>query len=196
MSLLIIGLILFLGMHSMRFVAPGVRQNVIDKAGDKAWIGIASIVSLVGLYLIVQGYGTARLEPFWLQRIWMSPPWTAHVAALFMLVAFIILAAAFVPNNHIKAMFGHPMVISVKVWAIAHLFANGTRADVILFGAFLIWSVLSFRAARQRDKAEGVVRAPGRGGMTALTVVVGVAAYLVFAFYLHMLLIGRGVTLG
>jgi uncharacterized membrane protein len=113
-----------------------------------------------------------------------------HVAALLTLVAFVMLAAAYVPRNAIKARLKHPMVLGTKVWAFAHLIANNTLADLVLFGAFLVWAVLDFRSARQRDAAAGTVYAPGTAAMTAVTVVVGVVAWAVFAFWLHAAWIG------
>ena len=104
--------------------------------------------------------------------------------------AFVLVAAAYVPGNRIRAVVGHPMVAGVKAWAVAHLLANGTLADVVLFGAFLAWAVLDFRAARRRDRAAG--RVPGRGGPAGdgLVVAIGLGAWAAFAFWLHGALIG------
>lgn len=190
MFVMILGLVLFLGMHSTRIFADDWRRARIDQFGEKAWTGFASVLSLVGFILIVWGYGMARVDPTWL---WVPPLWTFHVTALFNLVAFIILAAAFVPNNHIKARLGHPMVIAVKVWALGHLFANGTLADVILFGSLLVWAVLSFRAARKRDSAQGMAPAAATLKADAITVVVGLVGYLAFSLFLHEWLIGKPV---
>ena len=107
-----------------------------------------------------------------------------------MLFAFILLAAAYVPKNGIKSWLHHPMVLSVKVWALAHLLANHTLADLLLFGSFLVWAVLDFRAARSRDRAGDVSYAPGTMGGTVVTLVVGVVAWAVFAFWAHGFLFG------
>jgi uncharacterized membrane protein len=120
----------------------------------------------------------------------VPPRWTRHLAALLTLPAFVLLVAAYVPGNSIKARLHHPMVLGVKVWALSHLIANQTLAEALLFGGFLLWAVLSFRAARARDAAAGVVYAPGRVGPTAVTVAAGVGAWLVFALWAHEALIG------
>ena len=187
MSLLILGLVLFLGVHSVRIVAEPWRTRMRARLGENGWKGVYTLVSLAGLALIVWGYGAARQQPM---VLWASPTWTRHLAALLTLPAFVMLVAAYVPGNAIKARLHHPMVLSVKVWALAHLLANNTLADVLLFGAFLVWAVLNFRAARQRDRASNVVYPPGRAGPTVVTVVVGVAAWAAFAFWGHAALIG------
>jgi uncharacterized membrane protein len=187
MAILILGLVLFLGLHSTRVVAEGPRAAFIAKHGPRAWKGLYTVVSLVGFALLVWGYGLARQQPV---VLWASPTWLRHVAALLTLVAFVLLAAAYVPGNGIKARLHHPMTLGVKVWALAHLIANNTLADVLLFGGFLAWSVAVFAAARRRDRAAGVVHASGRASKTAVAVVVGVVAWVLFAFWLHGWLIG------
>ena len=191
MTLLIIGLLLFLGVHSMRIVADDFRSAQIARIGPLAWKGLYTLASLVGFGLIVWGYGIARQQPV---VLWPSPTWLRHVAALLMLVSFVFLAAAYVPGNGFKARLGHPMVLGVKAWALAHLLANNTLADLLLFGSFLVWAVLSFRAAKARDRAEGVQRSVGSGVRTAITVAVGVAAWAAFAFFAHRPLIGVSVA--
>ena len=115
---------------------------------------------------------------------------TVAVAGLLMLLSFILLAAANVPGNAIKARVGHPMVAGVKVWAFAHLLANGTLADVILFGSFLVWAIINFIASRKRDRAAGVTYPVGGASRTVITLVAGTAMWAVFAFWLHRMLIG------
>ena len=187
MSALILGLLMFLGMHSTRIFAEGWRSQVIARRGEGAWKGLYTVVSLVGFGLIIWGYGQARLAP---QVLWASPVWTRHLASLLVLVALVLLAAAYVPGNAIKSRLHHPMVLGVKVWALAHLLANNTVADLLLFGGFLVWAVLDFRSARQRDRAAGTVYRAGQAGATALTVGLGVLLWAVFAFWLHTLLFG------
>ena len=187
MSALILGLLMFLGMHSARIFAEGWRTQVIATRGPGAWKGLYTVVSLVGFGLIVWGYGQARLAPV---VLWGSPAWTRHLASLLVLVAMVLLAAAYVPRNGIKARVHHPMVLAVKVWALAHLLANNTLADVLLFGGFLLWSVLDFRAARQRDRAAGTVYPAGTLAGSLAAVVVGCAAWAAFAFWLHLPLFG------
>lgn len=187
MAALILGLVLFLGAHSVRIFIPGVRTALLEKLGEGTWKGLFSVVSLAGFALIVWGYGQARLAPVWL---WISPIWSYHLAALLMLLAFVLLAAAYIPGNRIKARLGHPMLLATKVWALAHLIANGTLADVLLFGGFLVWAIADFAVSRRRDRAEGVTY-PALGiGRDMAVLVAGLVGYVVFAFWLHGLLIG------
>ena len=191
MTLLIIGLLLFLGVHSVRIVAEDFRSAQIARIGPVAWKGLFAVASLVGFGLLVWGYGIARQQPV---VLWPSPAWLRPAAALLMLVSFVFLAATYVPGNGIKARLQHPMVLGVKVWALAHLLANNTLADLILFGSFLIWAVFSFRAAKARDRAAGTSRAAGSAARTVITVVVGAAAWAAFALLAHRPLIGVGVA--
>lgn len=187
MLVLVIGLVLFLGVHSVRIVSDPWRSQMLARMGEGAWKGLYSLVSVIGLALIVWGYGLARQQPV---VLWMPPVGMRHAAALLTLVAFVLLVAAYVPRNGIRARLRHPMVLGVKVWALAHLLSNGTVADVLLFGGFLAWAVASFRAARQRDRALGTTYPPGTAAATGITVVVGVAAWAAFAFWAHAWLIG------
>ncbi len=187
MLMLIAGLVIFLGLHSSRVFAEGFRTSIISKRGENAWKGIYSILSLAGFVLIIYGYGDSRLAPI---NLWNPPVWTRHVAALLMLVAFIFLAAAYIPKNPIKARVGHPMLIGTKVWAGAHLLANGNVGDVLLFGGFLVWAVLCFRASKKRDRVEGKTYPSGSATTLVATIVVGIVLWAAFAFYLHAALIG------
>ena len=187
MIYLIFGLVIFLGVHSTRMVAGDWRTRTRARVGAGAFKGVYSLASLLGLALIIWGYGVARQQPV---LLWSPPAAMRHVAALLTLISFVLLAAAYVPGNAIKARVHHPMVLGVKVWALAHLLANGTVAHVVLFGSFLAWAVWNFIASRKRDRAEGTVYPPGRSGATAITVVAGVVAWAVFALLLHGWLIG------
>ncbi len=185
MTLLILGLLVFLGVHSVRIFAESWRVRQVAKLGANPWKGLYSLASLVGFAMIVWGYGMARGEPV---VIWSPPVWTRHLAALLTVFTFVLVVAAYIPRNMIKAKLHHPMILGIKVWALAHLLANGMLADIILFGAFLVWAALDFRAARARDR--GVAYAAGAAGGTAITMVVGVVAWAAFAFWLHARLIG------
>ncbi len=187
MLILTVGLVLFLGVHSARVFTPAWRERFMAERGANAFKGFYTVVSLVGFVLVVWGYGLARQQP---TVLWVPPVAMRHIAALLTLLAFVLLAAAYVPGNHIKARLHHPMTLGVKVWALAHLLANGSLADVLLFGGFLVWSALVFRAARQRDRNERVQYAAGAALPTVATVVVGVVAWVVFALWLHLWLIG------
>lgn len=187
MTILILGLVLFLGIHSSRILAPALRNRVIAQRGEGAWKGPYALLSLAGFALIIWGYGLARQDPV---LLWTPPVWTRHLAALLVLLAFVLVTAAYVPGNGIKARLHHPMVLGVKVWAFAHLIANQTLADALLFGSFLVWAILAFAASRRRDRVEGTVYPPGLAGRTALTVVIGIVGWAVFAFWGHAWLIG------
>jgi uncharacterized membrane protein len=184
---LIAGLSLFLGVHSVRIVADGWRSAQIAQRGESVWKLSYTALSLLGLGLIIWGYGQARLSP---QVLWATPKGMNHLAALLTLVSFVFLVAAYVPRNAIKARLKHPMVLGVKVWALAHLVANNTVADLLLFGGFLVWAVLCFRAARQRDRVNPPAAIEARPLNTALTVIVGVVAWALFAFVGHAALTG------
>lgn len=187
MGWLLTGLLIFLGAHSVRIFADDWRAAAIARIGLNRWKAVYSAASLAGFVLIVWGYAIARADPI---DLWMPPSWARPVAAGLSLVAFVLWAAAYIPGNRIKAALGHPMIIGVKLWALAHLFANGRLADVVLFGAFLVWAVLDFRAARRRDRAAGTRYPVGTVGRDVATVVAGFAAGWVFAHYLHGWLIG------
>jgi uncharacterized membrane protein len=137
--------------------------------------------------LIVWGFGLARRNPVYL---WEAPMGMRHLAGALLLIAFVLLVATYVPRNSIKARLHHPMVLAVMVWALAHLLANGNLADVVLFGSFLVWAVFSFLAARQRDRVAGTVYPAGTMAATAITVVVGLAFWALFAFWAHGYLFG------
>ena len=134
MTLLILGLLIFLGVHSTSIFAPGWRTAQIKRRGDAAWKGVYALVSLAGFALLIYGYGVARQLPV---VLYTPPTFTRHIALLLMLPVFPLLFAAYLPGR-IKAAAKHPMLLAVKLWALAHLLANGTLHDVILFGAFLV----------------------------------------------------------
>ena len=187
MSVLILGLVLFLGVHSTRIFADGWRTAMIRRLGALKWKGLYTLLSLAGFALVVWGFGLARQQPV---ALWSPPFYMRHVAWLLTLIAFVLLAAAYVPRNAIKARLHHPMVLGVMFWAAAHLLTNGNRAHAVLFGSFLVWAVLSFFAARKRDRAAGTSYRAGTTSGTAMTVLAGIAAWAAFAFWAHGLLIG------
>ena len=184
---LLAGLILFLGVHSTRMLADEWRTRSIERIGAKPWKGLYALASLAGFVLLVWGFGVARQQPV---QLWSPPVGMRHLASALTWVAFVLLAAAEVPGNHIKARLHHPMLLGTKVWALAHLLVNGTLAGALLFGSFLIWSVILFASSRRRDRRLAVVYAPGTAARTAIVLVTGTLAWAVFAFWLHGLLIG------
>jgi len=187
MQLLILGLVLFLVTHSVRIFADGWRTRSIARIGEKPWKAIVAVLSLVSLVLIVWGFGQARMHP---HLLYAPSAMMRHLNSLFTLVAMIFIAAAFVPRNHFKAMFGHPMILGVKAWAFGHLLAIGYLRDLLLFGTFLAWAIVAYMAARRRDRAAGVHYQDGSIGGDVIAIVVGVAIWALFAFWLHLKLIG------
>jgi uncharacterized membrane protein len=187
MTYLIAGLVVFIGLHSLRVFAGNWRTQMVTRVGEGAWKGGYSLVALAGFMMLLWGYGMARQQPI---VLWNPPAAMRHVAALLTLPAFILLVATYVPGNHFKAWLHHPTLLATKLWAAAHLLANGTLADTVLFGSFLIWSIYTFAASRRRDRREQTVYAAGRTGPTVVTVFVGTGAWLLFALWLHQALIG------
>ena len=182
MTLLIVGVILFFGVHSVRIFADSWRSAQIARIGEGPWKGLYALASIVGVVLLVWGFGRARAATV---VLWSPPFWTHYVAAVLVLIAFVLVVAAYVPRTRIKSKLHHPMVLGVKVWAFAHLISNGTLADVVLFGSFLVWAIADFAASRRRDRIAGTVYPPGTATKDAVAVVVGVVAWAVFAFWLH-----------
>lgn len=187
MSVLILGLLVFLGVHSLRIFADGWRNRQIARLGGKRWKGLFALVSLIGFVLICWGFGLARQHPV---LLYVPPLPLRHLNALFTLVAFVLFVAARVPRNRIKAKLHHPQLLAAKVWAFGHLLATGMLHDVVLFGAFLAWAIVLFAVSRRHDRMAGTVYPAGSIKGDALTVVIGVVAWLAFALWLHVWLIG------
>ncbi|MEP6998101.1 MAG: NnrU family protein [Betaproteobacteria bacterium] len=187
MSLLILGLIVFLGAHSLRIFADSWRTAQVARMGEGPWKGLYSLVSIAGFVLLIWGFGRARADT---TVLWQPPSWTHYVAALFTLVAFVLVVAAYVRGTRIKSVLHHPMILGAKSWAFGHLIANGTLADVVLFGGFLVWAIVDFGASRRRDRAVATVYPAGTAGRDAIAIAIGVLAWAVFAFYLHERWIG------
>lgn len=184
MTYLVLGLILFLGGHSISIVAPGWRDRAAARIGN-AWRGIYSLVSFAGIALIVWGYGMARDNPV---LLYTSPAWTRYLAAVLMLPVFPTFIAAYFPGR-IKSALQHPMLVSVMFWSTAHLVATGTLSNVVLFGSFLAWAVvdrISYGWRTQRP----IRTAPPRKFNDVIAIVAGLAVYAIFAFWLHARWIG------
>jgi uncharacterized membrane protein len=187
MVILIVGLALFLGIHSIRMGPDSLRAGLEGRLGVGGYKGVYSLVALAGFALVIWGYGQARLAPV---VLWTPPTFARHGSLLLMLLSMILLVAAYIPNNALKQRLHHPMVLAVKVWALAHLIANGNLADGVLFGSFLIWAIFNFRAARQRDRAAGLTPTPAKTSATVITVLVGTAAWAALLMGVHRALIG------
>ena len=187
MTLMIIGLLIFLGSHSLNIFAPAWREQQISQRGAVPFKVVYAVVALAGLWLAIVGYGQMRMSA---GPLWNPPMGLRHLVALLMLPSFILLVAAYLPANHLKARLGHPMLMAVKIWAFAHLLANGRLGDIIFFGAFLAWAVVLYIRLRKKDRANGTAYPAGSLPNTLATVAIGVVLWFVFAFYLHVHLIG------
>lgn len=183
MILLIIGLVIFLGLHSMRIVAEDFRERTIRRVGENGWKGLYSLASLIGFVLIVWGFGEARWAA---PSLWSPPIWTRHIALLLMLISMILLAAYGLKTSWIAVAVHHPMLWGVFVWALAHLIANGTAADVVLFGAFLIWSVADLSSSYARDRANATIYPAPTTSATIGAIVLGALFWVVLLAGLHL----------
>ena len=187
--LLILGLVLFLGIHSVSIVSASGRHRLVQQMGEGPWKGLYSLVSLAGFVLIVVGYGAAREAPVVLYTL---PNGFRHLAAVLMLPVFVLLLAAYLPGR-IQRAAKHPMLLAVKLWALAHLLANGTLADVLLFGGFLAWAVVD-RISVKKRAAAGLLRPgpvlPGSKANDAIALVGGLGLYVLFVVWAHAWLIG------
>ncbi|MFC3693283.1 NnrU family protein [Chenggangzhangella methanolivorans] len=184
MALLILGLALFLGAHLVTR-ARGVRAGLIARFGEGGYKAAYSLVSLAGLVLIVIGWQAAPYI-----EIWSPPAWTRHVVILLMWPVFVLLAAYRLPG-HIRARAKHPMLAAVKLWATAHLIANGDLASMLLFGSFLAWGVVARIGLKRQERATGAPPRPASWQNDVIALVIGTAIYLLFGTFLHPLLIGR-----
>ena len=185
MLLLIIGLVLFLGIHSVSIVAEGWRDSTMQRVGEGAWKGIYSLVSLAGFGLFGWGYGEARLDPV---LLYAPPAWLRHVGMLVLLPVFPLLVAVYFPGR-IKRVAKHPMLLATKLWALAHLLMNGMLADVLLFGGFLIWAIAD-RISMKRRTQRPLPSLPESKINDVIVFVVGIGIYFVFVKWLHTVLIG------
>lgn len=185
MTLLLIGLLLLLGVHSLSIVAPRWRDAMAARIGEYPWKGVYTLIAVVGFVLIVKGYAAARLDP---TLLYAPAPWLRHVAFALLLPVFPLLLATYLPGR-IKRAAKHPTLLATKLWALAHLLANGMLADVVLFGGFLAWAVAD-RISLERRPARAVPALPGSRANDAIAIVGGLAIYAAFALWLHPLLIG------
>jgi uncharacterized membrane protein len=189
MLLLILGLAVFIGTHAFT-MARGPREALIGRFGEGPYKGVYSLVSLAGLVLLGIGYDAYRAAGY--IPVWDPPRWLGHVSLLLMLAAFILFISAYVPGR-IKATLKHPMLAGLKVWALAHLLANGDLGSMLLFGSFLAWGVAARINVKHRSIASqhlGPVAAPAGLRNDAIAVVAGTVAFFAFAIWLHPWLIG------
>ena len=185
MSLLIVGLVLFLGVHSVAIVAPALRARTVQRLGEGAWKGLYALVSLIGFAMICYGFGLARPTT---PMLYAPPAWARHAALILLLPVFPLLLAAYLPGR-IKSAAKHPMLAAVKLWAFAHLLANGSLADVLLFGGFLGWAVMD-RISLKRRPAQALRTAPPGPWNDVISVVLGLAIYALLIAWAHLKLFG------
>ena len=187
MLYLVLGLVVFLGTHSLRVSGDARRDALRERLGEGRFKVVYSLLSGAGLFLVIYGFGLARETP---EVLWTPPAGMRHLTFLLTLIAMVLLVATYVPRNSIRARLRHPMVLSVKVWALAHLVANGTLAHLVLFSGFLLWSVLVFRASRKRDRALDIEYTAGALVPTAITAGLGLLLWLLTLGWLHGMVIG------
>jgi uncharacterized membrane protein len=185
MTLLVIGLILFLGVHSLSIVNDALRNRLAGAMGEWPFKAVYGLISLIGLVLIIQGYSAARLDP---TLVYAPPGGLRHLAMLLLVPIFPLLLAAYLPGR-ISRTLKHPMLVAVKLWALAHLLANGMLHDVVLFGAFLAWAVAD-RISLKRRTPRKVPSLPATGMNDAIAVVAGLALYAVTVMWAHQQLFG------
>ena len=181
---LIIGLAVFLGIHSVRIFAPGWREARIAAMGDNGWRGIYSLVSLAGLILIIWGYSLAQSVT---AVLYVTPFWMVHLNILLMALSFVAMAVFAAPAGRLKAILKHPMLLSVKLWAVAHLLVNGDVASILLFGTFLVWAIADRISVKRRGTP---IAEPGPVRNDLIAVVAGLVAWVVFIWGLHAWLFG------
>ena len=185
MTILILGIIVLIGIHFVP-AFPDLRDSLMARLGRNGYRALFSVVSLLGLALVVWGFAKAPVV-----QIWAPPVWTRHLALLLMLPVFPLLLAAYLPGK-IKAKVRHPMLAAIKFWALAHLIANGDLASIILFGSFLAYAVVDRILVKRRGGAElvlAVSEADARRN-DLISLGAGLALYVAFLFWLHPLLIG------
>lgn len=185
MGTLILGLVIFFAVHSVSIFSRPFRDRMVETLGEMPWKGVYTLLSLIGVVLIVWGYGAARAEP---TVLYVPPLWLRHVALVLLLPVFPLFVATYLPSR-IGVAARHPTLLATKLWAFAHLLANGMLADVLLFGAFLAWAVAD-RIAVKRRAVTREVTAPATIANDVIVVVVGLAAYVAFLLWAHTWLIG------
>jgi len=185
MIIMLLGLIIFFAVHSVSIVNETWRDRMVAELGEWPWKGMYALLSIAGFALMVWGYGLARETPV---IIYSPPQWLRHAAMLLLLPVFPLLLAAYLPGR-IKIITQHPMLVATKLWAFAHLLANGMLADVLLFGSFLAWAVVD-RVSMKHRRQRIIPSAPLSKANDIIAVVGGVVLYVAFVFWLHASLIG------
>ncbi|MBT6278293.1 MAG: NnrU family protein [Chromatiales bacterium] len=185
MTFLIIGLVIFIGVHSVSIINEQWRDGVAARIGLGPWKGLYALTSLAGFALLVYGYGEARLAP---TVLYIPPEWMRHLALLLLVPVFPLFVATSLPGR-IKSAAKHPTLLATKLWAVAHLLVNGMLADVVLFGAILAWAIAG-RISMKRRTQRAIPGAPPSKANDAIAVFVGLGLYVAFIFFAHAWLIG------
>ncbi len=190
MMVLIVGLVLFLGIHLLP-TSPELRDGLRERVGANTYRAIFSVLSLAGFVIIVLGYHKLQLHPGKNPILWDPPVWTRHIAVGLMLPAMILLVASLIPSR-IRTAARHPMLAAIKIWALAHLLANGDLGALLLFGSFLAFAVYDRISLKKRATAGPLGTAPPPTGYLndAIVVAVGIALYAALLFGGHQWLIG------
>jgi uncharacterized membrane protein len=194
MLLLVVGLIIFFAVHLVP-TSPSLRDGLVDRFGSRVYQIGFSVLSLIGLALIVIGYGKLQMLPGKNPQLWVPPNWTKHIAFAMMLPAMILLVASQVPSR-IRTAAKHPMLLAIKIWALAHLIANGRLGALVLFLSFLAFAVYDRISVKRRAAAGRAVSGPlgnrtgGLGG-DLIAIVGGVALYAFMLLYGHQYLINK-----
>lgn len=192
LTTLIVGLIVFFAPHIF-VTRREARACLIARIGETPYKIAFSILSAIGLVLIA--YGFARYRATEWVNLWYPPVWTRHLALLLNWMAVVCIAAAYIPG-HLKRVLKHPMLVGVKLWAFAHLMANGDLGSVILFGSFLAWAVFDRITLKHRSDPGGPVLARGGWPGDLVAVVVGTVGYIALVLLFHPIIIGVPVIHG
>jgi len=195
MALLILGLVLSLGTHAFT-MAREPRAALVARLGEGPYKGLYSLLSVAGVVLIAIGFGRYRAAEY--IPVWEPPVWTRHLALLLVWPAFVMFVAPYFPGR-IKRTLKHPMLAGVKLWAAAHLLANGDLGSMLLFGSILAWAVMARISAKRRDEVRdhgGPVTFPAGPKNDLIAVAIGTAVWLAFLLRLHAWLIGVPVLPG
>jgi len=187
MLILIVGLAIFFAVHSVRLFVPDWRTMAVTKAGLMTWRVRIGMLSLLSTGFIIMGYGEARLAPVWL---WFPPVFMPHITSLIMLIALFFFCSALVPKTTLKRVTGYPLYLSIKLWAFAHLLSNGNLADILLFGSFLIWAIVSYAVFRRRDRAAGVKPEESSLRFDLIALSFTLVSWFAIVLFLHKAVIG------
>ncbi len=186
LTLEILGLVIFLGAHV--FVSLRDRRAaLISSIGRGSYLGLFSVVSIVGLILL--GFGFARYRAEGIIPLWYPPAWTRHIVVAAMWPASIAVVAAYIPGN-IKRVLKHPMLVGVKLWAVAHLCANGDLGGIILFGGVLAWAVYDRISLKHRTDPGSLPIPMGGTRNDIIAIIIGTVLYAVLGLVFHPLVIG------